>query len=142
MGELQHKVLAALFPLIIDADSILEGDWFLIPDNSTGIREKYELSVHPVFIPDGGVQNPYGLVDVWIRSASMTGEMPEWLLHRAHFHDRNSNCPLKLDASIAIAKPKRIGGYNFRRIEPICHENDKVWLNSFYSCREKCRTNK
>jgi hypothetical protein len=142
VGELQHKVLEALFPLIIDPVSILEGDWFLIPDKSTGIREKYELSAHPVFIPDGGVQNPYGLVDVWIRSASMTGEMPDWLLHRAHFHDRNSNCPLKLDGAIGIAKPKRIGGYNFRRIERICHESDKVWLNSFYSCREMCQRNK
>ena len=65
MGELQHKLLEALFTLNCDEESIAEGEWFLIPDNSTRILEKYESSAHPGFIPDGGLTDPYGIVYVW-----------------------------------------------------------------------------
>ena len=79
MGELQHKLLEALFPLTSAVDSIAEGDWFLIPDNSTRILEKYDSSAHPGFIPDGGLVDPFGIVAVWIRSASL----------RTHKYQRN-----------------------------------------------------
>lgn len=139
MGELQHKLLEALFPLTSTVDSIAEGDWFLIPDNSTRILEKYDSSAHPVFIPDGGLVDPFGIVYVWIRSSSLSGEMPEWLIHGAHFHDRTTDCPLNLNGSVGIAIPRKVGAYNFRNLKPKCHETDKIWLNSFYACRNECR---
>ena len=142
MGELQFKLLEALFPLTTDVDSIAEGEWFLIPDNSTRILEKYDSSVHPVFIPDGGLVDPFGLVDVWIRSASLTGEMPKWLIHGAHIHDKVTECPLKRNGTVGISTPRKVGAYNFRNLKPKCHEVDKVWLNSFYACRDECRANK
>jgi hypothetical protein len=142
VGELQFKLLEALFPLTTDVDSIAEGEWFLIPDNSTRILEKYDSSVHPVFIPDGGLVDPFGLVDVWIRSASLTGEMPKWLIHGAHIHDKVAECPLKRNGTVGISTPRKVGAYNFRNLKPKCHEVDKVWLNSFYACRDECRANK
>lgn len=142
MSELQHQLLAALFPLTSTVDSIAEGDWFLIPDNSTRILEKYDSSAHPGFIPDGGLVDPFGIVQVWIRSASLSGEMPEWLIHSAHFHDRTSECPLNRIGSVGIANPRKVGAYNFRNLKPKCHETDKIWLNSFYACRNECRVSK
>lgn len=142
MDDMQYKVLEALFPLKCDEDSIAEGDWFLIPDNSTRILEKYKSSMHPGFIPNGGLTDPNGYVHVWIRSTSLTGEIPKWLPHSAHFHDRTSNCPLNQNGSVGVAIPRRIGAYNFKKLKPNCHETDKVWLNSFYVCREKCQASK
>ena len=139
MGELQHKLLEALFTLNCDEESIAEGEWFLIPDNSTRILEKYESSAHPGFIPDGGLTDPYGIVSVWIRSTTLTGEMPEWLSHSAHFHDRSSKCPLNRNGSVGVAIPRKIGAYNFRNLTAKCRETEKIWLNSFYACREQCR---
>ena len=142
MGELQHKLLEALFTLNCDEDSIAEGEWFLIPDNSTRIQEKYQSSAHPGFIPDGGLTDPYGIVYVWIRSTTITGEMPEWLSHSAHFHDRSSKCPLNRNGSVGVAIPRKIGAYNFRNLTASCRETEKIWLNSFYACREQCRGTK
>lgn len=142
MSELQHKLLAALFPLTSNVDSIAEGDWFLIPDISSRILEKYDSSAHPGFIPDGGLMDPFGIVHVWIRSTSLSGEMPEWLIHNAHFHDRTSACPLNRNGAVGIANPRKVGAYNFRNLKPKCHETDKIWLNSFYACRNECRASK
>ena len=142
MGDLQYKLLEALFPLTSPVDSIKEGDWFLIPDNSTRILEKYDSSAHPGFIPDGGLVDPFGIVLVWIRSASLSGEMPEWLIHGAHYHDRTTECPLNRNGSVGIAIPRKVGAYNFRNLKPKCHETDKIWLNSFYACRNECRASK
>lgn len=140
MGELQHKLLEALFTLNSDEDSISEGSWYLLPDRTVRILEKYKSSSHPGFIPDGGLVDPYGIVYVWLRSTTLTGEMPEWLIHGAHFHDRKLKCPLNKVGSVGVANPRRIGAYNFRNLIPKCRENDKVWLNSFYACREQCRS--
>ncbi len=68
MGELQHKLLEALFTLNSDEDSISEGSWYLLPDRTVRILEKYKSSSHPGFIPDGGLVDPYGIVYVWLRS--------------------------------------------------------------------------
>jgi hypothetical protein len=142
VGELQRKLLEALFPLASEVDSIAEGDWFLVPDNSMRILEKYNSSAHPGFIPDGGLIDPFGVVDVWIRSTSLTGEMPEWLVHGAHSHERTTECPLNRNGSVGIAIPRKVGAYNFRKLKPTCRETDKIWLNSFYACRDKCRASK
>ncbi len=142
MAELQHKLLEALFPLNCDGDSISEGEWFLIPDSSTRIQEKYKWSAHPGFIPDGGLMDPHGVVYVWIRSTTASGEMPEWLPHSPHFHNRGSQCPINKIGHVGIATPQRIGAYNFRKRTALCRERDKVWLNSFYACREQCRNAK
>lgn len=140
MGELQHKLLEALFTLNSDEDSISEGSWYLLPDRTVRILEKYKSSSHPGFIPDGGLVDPYGIVYVWLRSTSLTGEMPEWLIHGSHFHDRTLKCPLDQVGLVGVANPRKIGAYNFRNLTPKCRENDKVWLNSFYACREQCRS--
>ena len=142
MGDLQRKLLEALFPLTSDINSIAEGDWFLVPDNSIRILEKYNSSAHPGFIPDGGLIDPFGIVDVWIRSTSLTGEMPEWLVHGAHLHERTTECPLNRNGTVGIAIPRKVGAYNFRKLKPACRETDKIWLNSFYACRDKCRASK
>lgn len=142
MGEIQHKLLEALFPLIQDSNSILEGDWFLLPDSTSRILEKYSSSSHPGFIPDGGLLDPFGIVYVWIRSSTLNGEIPEWLSHDQHFHDRSSGCPISKKGYVGVANPRRIGAYNFRNLKPRCRETDKVWLNSFYKCREECRAKK
>ena len=139
MGELQSKLLEALFTLTSSDQSITVGDWYLVPDNSARILEKYNSSAHPGFIPDGGLTNPYGVVSVWIRSATVTGEMPYWLNHSAHFHGRTSRCPITRDGVVGVARPRKIGAYNFRNLSSKCRETDKIWLNSFYSCREQCR---
>jgi hypothetical protein len=142
MGELQHKLLEAMFKLNSDEESISDGSWYLIPDQSLRILEKYESSSHPGFIPDGGLVDPYGIVYVWLRSTSLTGDMPEWLIHGSHFHDRTLKCPLDQVGIVGVANPRRLGAHNFRNLTPKCRETDKVWLNSFYACREKCRRNK
>jgi len=142
MGELQHKLLEALFSLNSDEESISDGSWYLVPDLSVRILEKYKSSSHPGFIPNGGRVDPYGIVYVWLRSTSLTGEMPEWLIHGPHFHARNLNCPLDQVGLVGVANPRRVGAYNFRNLTPKCRETDKVWLNSFYACREKCRSSK
>ena len=133
MGELQHKLLEALFTLNSDEDSIPEGSWYLLPDRTVRILEKYKSSSHPGFIPDGGLVDPYGIVYVWLRSTTLNGEMPEWLIHASHFHDKSSKCPLNKVGIVGIANPRRIGAYNFKNLAPKCRENDKIWLNSFYA---------
>lgn len=142
MGELQYKLLEALFVLNSSDDSITNGSWYLVPDRTTRILEKYNSSSHPGFIPDGGIVDSYGIVYVWLRSTTLTGEMPEWLIHGSHFHDRTLRCPLNQVGVVGVANPRRIGAYNFRNLSPKCRENDKVWLNSFYACREQCRSHK
>ena len=77
MGELQSKLLEALFTLTSSDQSITEGDWYLVPDNSARILEKYSSSAHPGFIPDGGLTNPYGVVGSYVRDLmnfKLTGE--------------------------------------------------------------------
>jgi hypothetical protein len=142
VGELQYKLLEALFVLDSSDDSIANGSWYLVPDRTTRILEKYNSSSHPGFIPDGGIADPYGIVYVWLRSTTLTGEMPEWLIHGSHFHDRTLRCPLDQVGVVGVANPRKIGAYNFRNLSPKCRENDKVWLNSFYACLEKCRSHK
>jgi hypothetical protein len=137
--EFQDKLLEALLALDSKEPARDEGDWYLIPDNSTRIKEKYSSSSHPVFILKEEKFGASGYVEVWIRSTTTFGEMPYWLNHNSHFHDRTSKCILDKDGWVGVGFPRKIGAYNLKNLVSTCHEKDQIWLRSFHWCRSECR---
>ena len=136
------SLLISMMALMVSPSNASSG-----PEVTLSISERLDngqlvLATYSGFIPDGGLTDPYGIVSVWIRSTTLSGEMPDWLPHGAHFHDRSSKCPLNRNGSVGVAYPRKIGAYNFRNLTASCRETEKIWLNSFYSCREKCQSKK
>ncbi len=141
MREFQNKLLEAMLSLESSDIPTEQGDWYLISDSATRIKEKYKSSSHPGFILKGTKFENSGYVEVWIRSTSTFGEMPEWLNHNAHFHDRTSRCKLDKDGWVGVGFPRKIGAYNLRNLISTCQESDQIWLKSFHRCLSECRGN-
>lgn len=142
MREFQNKLLEALLSLESSELPSYEGDWYLISDSSTRIREKYKESSHPGLVLTANRVSTSGYVEVWIRSASTFGEMPQWLNHNAHFHDRTNKCNLNKDGWVGVGFPRKIGAYNLRNLVSTCRETDQIWLRSFHKCLSECRGKK
>ena len=139
MREFQNKLLEAMLSLESADFPTEQGDWYLISDSSTRIKEKYRSSSHPGFILQGAKFGISGYVEVWIRSTTTYGEMPQWLNHNSHFHDRTSRCNLDKDGWVGVGFPRKIGAYNIRDLISTCHESDQIWLRSFHKCLAECR---
>jgi hypothetical protein len=142
MREFQNKLLEALLSLESSELPSDEGDWYLISDSATRIKEKYRESSHPGFILTGDRTSTSGYVEVWIRSTTTFGEMPQWLNHNSHFHDRTTKCSLDKDGWVGVGFPRKIGAYNLRNLVSTCHETDQIWLRSFHRCLSECRGKK
>ncbi len=139
MREFQNKLLEALLSLDTNESQFAVGDWYLIPDYSSRIKEKYRSSSHPGFVIESDRINSSGYVEVWIRSTTTSGEMPKWLNHNSHFHDKTSKCILDKDGWVGVGFPRKVGAYNFRTLVSTCRESDEIWLRSFHRCLAQCR---
>jgi hypothetical protein len=136
MKELQVKLLTAL---VGEVESNIEkesGCWFLIPDYILRIPEKYRDSTHPCFVHNESKLSAYGMVKVYIRSASTSDVVPpEYIHHDRHLH--SESCPLRKDGTVSVIRPVRIGAANFRNLIPKCDEPDLEWQHFLYACVKK-----
>lgn len=133
MKEVQLKFLSAIFPDIDCNQSDFAGSWFFVPDYILGIREKYRDSNHPCFVHEKAYLEAYGIVKVYVRSASTSDSSPpDYLLHEKHSHQ--PFCSLSKDGVVAVIKPRKIGAANFRTIKKLCDESDLAWQKFLYAC--------
>jgi hypothetical protein len=136
MREMQLKFLEAMLKDLDPTPDETAGDWFLISDVILNIPEKYPKSTHPCFVRVESRLSPYGLVKVFIRSASVNEVAPpEYLHHQPHSHFHS--CPLKKEGVVSLIRPARIGAANFRFITPKCTELDEDWRRYFFACLKK-----
>lgn len=136
MNELQVKLLTALVGEIESNIEQESGSWFLIPDYILRIPEKYRDSTHPCFVHNESKLAAYGMVKVYIRSASTSDAAPpEFIHHERHSH--TESCPLKKDGIVSVIRPARIGAANFRQLVSKCDEPDLEWQHFLYVCLKK-----
>jgi len=133
MRELQLKLLEALMDGIDIPPQQTAGEWFQIPDTVLNIREKYEKSMHPCFVLTEARLSAYGVVKVYVRSASrLEASPPEYILHERHSHQ--GACSLSKDAVVSLIRPATIGSANLRHLKPKCSEPNEVWRKYFVDC--------
>jgi hypothetical protein len=131
--ELQLKLLEALLQGVEVSPNDTAGEWFQIPDTILNIREKYENSMHPCFVFTEARLSAYGVVKVYVRSASrFEASPPEYVLHEKHTH--HGSCPLSKDAVVSLIRPATIGSASLRSLKPKCSEPNEVWRKYFYDC--------
>jgi hypothetical protein len=131
--ELQLKLLEALLDGVAISPQETAGDWYQIPDSLLNIREKYQNSMHPCFILSDAQLSGYGVIKVYIRSASrLEAAPPEFILHERHSHQ--GACPLSKDAVVSLIRPATIGSANLRHYKPKCTEPNEIWRKFFVDC--------
>jgi len=133
MREIQRKFLSALLDDSESQTAKTDGNWFLIPDRTLRISEKYRNSAHPCFVQTENLLSPYGIVRVFVRSTSTSqASPPEFLHHTAH--PRHHSCSLKLDGVVSVGRSIRVGALNFQGITPQCDEKDEEWRKYLCAC--------
>lgn len=133
MKEVQLKLLSAMMGDAVPELEKVSGSWFFIPDYLLGIREKYKDSNHPCFVHQHSFLASYGVVKVYVRSASETdASPPDFLFHERHTHQ--PFCALKKDGVITVTRPRKIGAANFRILKKFCDEPDSDWQRFLYAC--------
>ena len=109
------------------------GVWLRLPDSVTRISKSQSDEYHPCVV--FSLRNrKQGFIEVWIRSTSISGELPRVITHEAHPHAKTLNCPLKQQAKIDVKSLKRIPKIILERYPPICIEKDLAWLRTFQRC--------
>lgn len=116
------------------------GFWYLVPDNLTNIKG-HDFMPHPCFLRNSS-DLKFGFVMLWIRSASGVGEIPNFISHLAHDHDRGSKCPLNKDAVINVAKPRKVPSRYILNLKNSCVETNQSWLKAFTRCLEQLESTK
>lgn len=136
MKEVQLKLLSAIFGDTEFDITDISGSWFFIPDYILGIREKYQDSNHPCYVHEKAFLESYGIVKVYVRSASASdASPPDYLFHERHVHQ--PFCALSKDGVVAVIKPRKIGAANFRTIKKLCDEPDSEWQKFLYACMKR-----
>jgi hypothetical protein len=107
--------------------------WFLISDQVTQIKGKGFSSLHPCLVLSKATIQT-GRIDVWIRSTTRHGSVPEYLPHLPHAHGTISRCALDREGSVSIRYFKSIPASHLLRLNQICSELDKEWLLNFQKC--------
>jgi hypothetical protein len=109
--------------------------WYLVADNLTNIKGQ-DFVPHPCLLRNAA-DLKFGYVFLWIRSASGAGEIPIFIPHLAHTHDRGSRCPLTKDAVINVLRPRKVPSRYIMNLKHCCVESDQSWLKAFARCHEQ-----
>lgn len=111
----------------------VDGLWYLIPNQVTGISDRNFSNSHPciLFNPSTLAR---GYAIIWIRSTSLPGEFPELIPHKSHAHGIGHECPLTKDAHVCIKRYRKIPATYISRLIPRCTESDVDWLTTFDKC--------
>lgn len=109
--------------------------WYLVADNLTNIKGQ-DFAPHPCLLRNAG-DLKFGFVFLWIRSASGSGDIPNFIPHLAHEHDRGSRCPLTKDAVINVARPRKVPSRYLVNLRHSCVETNQSWLKAFARCHEQ-----
>ena len=116
------------------------GFWYLVPDNLTNIKG-HDFMPHPCFLRNSS-DLKFGFVFLWIRSASGVGEIPNFISHLAHSHDRGSKCPLNKDAVLNVGKPRKVPSRYIMNLSHSCIETNQSWLKAFARCLDQLEETK
>ena len=106
--------------------------WYMVPDNLTNIKGQ-DFAPHPCLLRNSA-DLKFGFAYVWIRSASGAGDIPAFISHLAHNHDRGSKCPLNKDAVINVARPRKVPSRYIMNLRHSCIESNQSWLKAFARC--------
>jgi hypothetical protein len=109
--------------------------WYMVSDNLTNIKGQ-DFMTHPCLLRNAG-ELKSGFVFLWIRSASGVGEIPNFIPHLAHTHDKGSRCPLTKDAVINVVRPRKVPSRYIMNLKHSCVEKDQGWLKAFARCHEQ-----
>jgi len=109
------------------------GTWYMFCDYDTGIKARNPNKMHPCFMP-GGRSIKNGRVDIWFRSTTREGLVPEYLKHPPHSHPTNKECPCNVDAHITLRGYKSLPAEILLKSRPRCVENNQEWLKNFQRC--------
>lgn len=131
-----RDLLEQLCDLTLGKSEIVEptkpGLWYKITDDVTQIKQRSSKDIHPCLVLEVSTLK-YGYVDLWVRTASVSGDFPEFISHRAHQHGTGKTCGINVDANICVKSIKRIPASKFGFSKPICSEDVK-WVGIFDRC--------
>ena len=137
IGNFMNPAYEAIAQLLTGAIEVGEnqppGVWLRLPDSVTRISGNKQDQYHPCLA--FSLQNRrHGFIEIWIRSTSISGEIPRVITHEPHQHHSSSNCPLTQLAYIDVKSLKRIPKVILERYPPRCVEKDLIWLRTFQRC--------
>ena len=114
--------------------------WYLISDAISNIKARSFQDSHPALVIEQS-NLKFGFVNVWIRTTSGSGFIPQWIPHASHSQSNAHQCPLNRDAYINVEKSRRIPATHILRTRPCCTMEDISWLRSFEMCLSALREN-
>ena len=139
MANLLEQICRASFPANNSEYSGNSANWYLVSDNLTHIKNRNFSSYHPaICIDESSIK--YGFVKIWVRTSTGFGEIPNWIPHYSHLAQHKGRCPLNKDGYVKVSGAKKIPATHFQRIQLICVEKDRSWLNSFSKCLFELQT--
>ena len=135
MGDFLDKLVAHALGQSTDIGPQQNALWYLVADNLTNIKGQ-DFVPHPCLLRNAA-DLKFGYVFLWVRSASGSGEIPIFIPHLAHTHDRGSRCPLTKDAVINVLRPRKVPSRYIMNLKHCCVESDQSWLKAFARCHEQ-----
>ena len=133
MNPAYEKLAELLMENFTLAQKQPSGVWLRIPDNISGASRRSSTDFHPCLVFSIHTRQ-HGFIELWVRSTSIDGTLPRYILHDAHLHSNSSVCPLNRRAVLDVKSVKRIPKRVLERYAPQCVENDQTWLRLFERC--------
>jgi galactose-1-phosphate uridylyltransferase len=133
--DLLNQLVKIALKSSIEPGPQMPGNWYMFSDYDTGIKAHDKNKMHPCFTP-GGRSIKNGRLEIWFRSTSREGLVPEYLMHPPHRHPYRKECPCNVNAYITLRGYKSIPAELILRTRPRCTEDNQEWLVNFQRCLE------